>query len=165
MTMLLCLGEGIWGFFTLWFYILAKFLKHRCFHFSLLPLVNLSFSLFFLLAFYLLCIIQKWNQVASFWGKDIRWKVFNHQRWERKTMLGWQLSLCMCRIGLKVNSGCGLKYTARGQGFITTFSGGENNKSLRMWTISASSKLNQTQLPHSPPKLIWKGDLLPLTFQ
>lgn len=43
MTTLRCLGEGIWFFFTLWFYILAKFLKYRCVHFSLLPLVNLSF--------------------------------------------------------------------------------------------------------------------------
>lgn len=77
----------------------------------------------------------------------------------------WLTTKFMCRTGLKIESGCGLKFSARGQGFITTFFGGVNNKSLRMWTMPASSKLNQTHLPHSLSKFIWKVELLPLTIQ
>lgn len=41
------------------------------FHFSLSLLMDLSFSLFFLLSFHFLCVIQKPNQIVSLWGKDM----------------------------------------------------------------------------------------------
>lgn len=43
----------------------------------------------------------------------------------------WLTTKFMCRIGLKIKSGCGLQFSAREEGFINTFSAAENYKSLR----------------------------------